>query len=319
MALAWKVDECSTYFGRLHLRGWCFNDSPQIQGIVAAFPEPATTVALRSYGQPSPDVAGGVHPAATHCRFDEWLDVPAEALGRDFALRFTLADGTVVDGGSVVANACRGDPYFDCWSRFVDLLGSFETGAVLELGSRARSALTYREFVPPRLRYTGLDLLPGPNVDVVGDAHELERLFGRNRFVAAFSLSVFEHLAMPWKVALELNRVLAPGGLVFCSTHQTWPLHEEPWDFWRFSSYSWTAIFNAATGFEIVSAVCGEPARIHPLRAHPATRAIPDAPAFLGTAVIARKVGDTALAWPVDLAVATRGMYPAGEMTKPPQ
>jgi SAM-dependent methyltransferase len=317
MSLVWKIDECSAYFGRLHLRGWAFHAGAPIASIEAVFPAPATVVPLRSFGQPSADVASAVDAAATHCRFDEWLDAPPEAIGRDFTFRLALADGAVLESGSVVANGCRDEPHFACWNRFVGLLQNFDTGAVIEIGSRARSALTYRQFVPPQLRYTGLDLLPGPNVDVVGDAHELEKLFGREQFVAAFSLSVFEHLAMPWKVALELNRVLTPGGLVFCSTHQTWPLHEEPWDFWRFSSYSWTTIFNAATGFEIVEAVCGEPARIHPLRAHPATRSVHEAPAYLGCAAIARKIADTTLAWPVSTATATRGTYPGGESKRP--
>ena len=34
---------------------------------------------------------------------------------------------------------------------------------------------------------------------------------------------------MPWKVVLELNRVMAEGGLLFTATHHTWPPHELPW------------------------------------------------------------------------------------------
>lgn len=163
-----------------------------------------------------------------------------------------------------------------------------------------------------------MDILAGPNVDIVGDAHELERMFGRNRFVAAFSRSVFEHLAMPWKVAIELNHVLVPGGLLYNGTHQTWPLHEQPWDFWRFSQHSWSTLFNAATGFEVVEAVCGEPARIHPYRSNPATRSLPDCPAYLGSASIVRKVAGTALAWPVTLKTAAIDCYPRGELSQPP-
>ncbi|MEO6244581.1 MAG: methyltransferase domain-containing protein [Opitutaceae bacterium] len=138
------------------------------------------------------------------------------------------------------------------------------------------------------------------------------------RFVAAFFFSVFEHLAMPWNVALELNRVLEPGGLVFTATHPTYPMHEEPWDFWRFSPPSWQTLFNAATGFEIVEAVCGEPARVHACRTNPVTRDIPgSAKAYLGSASIARKISDTALAWPVPVGTAARDSYPAGELAQP--
>ena len=318
MSLAWKVDECAAYFGGLRLRGWCFLPGATITKIEAVFPAPATVVALDSYGIPSPDVAAAFDPAATHCRFEEWIRVPEEAIGRDFALRFTLANGAVVIGESVLTNATCDDRFFLCWEHFIAALNQLPDGRVLEIGSRARSGTTQRHRIPARFDYVGLDILPGPNVDLVGDAHALEACFGRNQFVAAFSLSVFEHLAMPWKVALELNRVLVPGGLVYTSTHQTWPMHEEPWDFWRFSAYAWQTLFNPATGFEVVEAVAGEPARIHSSRTSPATRELSENPAWLGSACIARKIGETPLSWPVQLEVAARGNYPAGELATPP-
>ncbi|MDO8540816.1 MAG: methyltransferase domain-containing protein [Opitutaceae bacterium] len=161
--------------------------------------------------------------------------------------------------------------------------------------------------------------MAGPNVDVVGDVHELDEVLGRARFVAVFSFAVFEHLAMPWKVALALNRVLEPGGLVFTATVQTWPVHDEPWDFFRFSRYSWQTMFNTATGFEIVEAVCGEPARVHACRMGPATRKLHLQPAYLGSAAIVRKISETQLTWPVTVAVAAGGNYPKGELSTPPK
>lgn len=319
MPLNWQVDECAAYFDRLYLRGWCHHAPEKIVRVEALFTEHGIVVPLKNFALPSPDVAASFQPSATHCRFAEFIDVPAEALGRDFALCFTLEDGGVVLGESVITKAAKNDPYFLCWDHFVDRLEQFKEGTVLEIGSRARSAMTRLEMIPKQLKYVGLDILPGPNVDVVGDAHELEKLFGRDRFVAAFSLSVFEHLAMPWKVALELNRVLAPGGIVFTSTHQTWPVHEEPWDFWRFSRYSWQTLFNPATGFEVLEAASGEPARIHPRRTTPAMRTMHQANAYLGSASIVRKVSETTLSWPVPLSVAARDMYPKGELAEPPK
>ncbi|MDP3073390.1 MAG: methyltransferase domain-containing protein [Opitutaceae bacterium] len=319
MALNWKIDECGAYHDRMRLSGWAFQGTPRITHIEAVFPDPAAVVPLRSYGLASPDVAAGVDPAATHARFDEWISAPPEALGYDFALRFTFEDGTTATGGSALGNATAGDPYFGSFVHFISQLGAFSSGTVLEIGSRARSALTNRQHIPPHLDYVGLDILPGPNVDVVGDAHRLAEIFAGRRFVAAMSFSVFEHLAMPWKVALELNRVLEPGGLVYSQTHHTWPLHEEPWDFWRFSQHSWQTLFNAATGFEVVQAVCGEPARIHACRSNPVTRDLPNfRNAYLGSASIVRKISDTALTWPVPVEVAARDSYPAGELKAPP-
>ncbi len=112
--------------------------------------------------------------------------------------------------------------------------------------------------MPAEWEYVGLDIKEGPNVDVVGDAHDLVDAVGRDGFDAVFSIATFEHLAMPWKAVLAVNQVLiskawsiwarAPG------------LHEHPVDFWRFSDQAWRALFNKATGFEIVEVAMGEPA-----------------------------------------------------------
>ena len=72
------------------------------------------------------------------------------------------------------------------------------------------------------------------------------------------------------------------------------------------------------TGFEIVEVAQGEPARVHPLWDSPVARDMPDSPAFLGSNVIARKTGETALDWPVPTALASPSSYPAGELAVPP-
>ena len=243
---------------------------------------------------------------------------PPESLGQAFILRFTLADGSTQIGEDALTNAAWGDPYFQSWENFLTALAKFECGAVLEVGSRARSAITLSHRIPPQLTAVGMDILPGPNVDIVGDAHELSTVLAGRKFVAIFSTSVFEHLLMPWKVALEMNRILEPGGIVYTSTHQTWPVHEEPWDFWRYSRHTWPALFNPATGFEILEAVVGEPARIHACRTSSVTRDMPLSPAYLGSASLVRKISDTTLTWPVPVSIATATMYPAGELTIAP-
>lgn len=313
----WKIEECAVYFDRLRLGGWCHHPTRPIARVDILLngnvPAPVTT-----FGLESPDVAEILGPDAAHARFEEWVFGPPALLGKNFSLRLWFADGTHLDLTDALTNAAHGDPYFQSWENFIQRLDGFETGAVLELGSRARSAITRRHRIPARLEYIGLDILAGPNVDIVGDAHELSAIFPEKRFVAAFSASVFEHLAMPWKVVLELNKVLAPGGIVYTSTHQTWPPHEEPWDFWRFSQHSWKTLFNAATGFEVLEAVVGEPARVHPCRASTVTRDMPNSPAWLGSASIVRKIGETSLTWPVPVSAITPTSYPKGELSEAP-
>ena len=182
-------------------------------------------------------------------------------------------------------------------------------GNILEIGSRARSGNTLRDLMPAHLDYVGLDIIEGPNVDVIGDAHQLSHHFPAGLFDAIFAVSVVEHILMPWKLALEMNRVMAMGGLGYLATHQGWPLHDAPWDFWRFSDKAWLSLFNQATGFEIIEAAMGEPASVVARRWHP-TVDFGSQPVYLSSVVLFRKISDTALAWPVELAEITRSMYP---------
>jgi hypothetical protein len=319
MTLRWKVDECASYFDRMKVRGWCFSPEAEIVSVEVLFPAAPSPVPLASFGLPSPDIAAAIDPTAHCARFDEWIDLPDEQRGRDFKLRVRLADGRSIDTGSVHTNCREGDLGHACWDRFLDALHTFREGDVLEIGSRARSGLTRRQFIAQHLRYTGLDVKKGPNVDVVGDAHALSNLFPARKFVAVFSLAVFEHLAMPWKVVVEMNRVLAVGGLVFVNSQQTWPVHEEPCDYWRFTTYAWSCLFNAATGFEIVEMAHGEPARVHPIWDSPVVRDIHLSGAFLCSSVIARKTAETSLDWCVPLETAAPESYPDGERELPPR
>jgi hypothetical protein len=173
-------------------------------------------------------------------------------------------------------------------------------GRVLEIGARARSGVTRRERFRPPLEYVGFDISPGPNVDVVGDAHHLSR-FVTGKFTAAFSISTFEHLLMPWKVVLELNKLLDEGALVFTHTHQTYPLHETPWDFWRLSQDAWHGLYNRHTGFEIIKAMHAERAFLSAAFVEPHFRGLDRAPCYLGSNCIARKIGNAEVAWETEM------------------
>lgn len=314
--LKWKIDECSPYFERMRIRGWCFHPAEAIAKVEIVFPSSSNSTQVLNYGLPSPDVASCIHAAALNARFDKWIVLPEQYRGQDFHLRFTFNSGVIYETGSALENARQGDPSHGCWDRFIDQLETIESTEVLEMGSRARSGITVKELIPKKHAYVGLDILPGPNVDVVGDAHCLSTLFSKNRFGAIFSRSVFEHLAMPWKVVIEANHVLATGGFIFASTHQTWVLHEQPWDFWRYSTDAWATLFNRFTGFEIIETAYGEPARIHAMWNSPIVYDMASHPAFLSSAVIARKISGTDLTWPVPLSAIQEGTYPPGELPR---
>jgi hypothetical protein len=196
--------------------------------------------------------------------------------------------------------------------RFVAAMEAIPNARLLEIGGRARSG------VERRGRFGGsehvvLDVLPGSNVDVVGDAHALARLFPPASFDAILSISVFEHLLMPWTVVTQMNTVLKPGGLALVFTHQTLGTHDLPWDFWRFSDTAWDGLFNAHTGFEIVERVMDRPQHIVPMLWSPEKMGAEGAVGYEGSTVLARKIGPCRLAWPLTPADVTASAYPPGE------
>lgn len=212
----------------------------------------------------------------------------------------------------LVKNAGQ-DPFHSVFPEFLALLKNIDSPVVVEIGSRNVSGVTRRHLFPSAGRFVGLDVHPGDGVDMVGDAHRLGDYFEPNSIDAVMSVSVFEHLVFPWKVVIEINRVLKPGGYVFVSTHPAWPEHELPWDFWRFPVAGLSHLFIPATGFEVVRAVEGLPCKAYSLVGDPPTRLFYEYSLNMGVALIARKIGDfdsSRLRWDVNVSEVIQSMYP---------
>ncbi|HXG06810.1 MAG TPA: class I SAM-dependent methyltransferase [Nitrososphaera sp.] len=310
--LQWFMDEVTYFHGALYIAGWAFHPSQPISEMGYILPN-RPYQRLEGYGLSSPDVESRFGKAARNCRlaFPLRIDAPEDALS--LKLVFTIQDGSRLSIDQFAQRCLSTDPYHLLQSRFYELLQQKESnGKVLELGSRNRSGIVRRQLVPEHLHYIGMDILSGDNVDVVGDAHALSKLFAPGTFDAIFAISVFEHLLMPWKVVLEMNRVMKIDGLVMITTHHAWPLHEMPWDFWRFSDQCWRGLFNKYTGFEIVDAAMGEPASVVSRMLHQTTLGLEQQPAYLGSAVLCRKIATTTLSWDVEPARIIDTMYPCG-------
>jgi hypothetical protein len=192
------------------------------------------------------------------------------------------------------------EPGHALYGRFLKQLKERRPGRFLEIGSRARSGISRRHHIPETWDYKGTDILPGPNVDMVIDAHKPSSLIAVRSIDAVMSISVFEHLAMPWKVAIELNRVTAKGAIGFVQTHQMFPLHEQPWDFWRISADAWPALFNRVTGFRIIEAAMAEPGFMVPARWHPGVN-FREKVGYALSSVVFEKIAETKLRWDVKL------------------
>lgn len=218
-----------------------------------------------------------------------------------------LADLTLPTGSSA------DDPYHQIFHRFIAAVNAADDATLVELGSRDVSGHVRTDRFTNYPQYIGFDVLAGPNVDIVGDAHQLSKHFAPNSVDFMFSISVFEHLMMPWKVALEMNKVLKVGGEAFISTHPTWSPHELPWDFFRFLQNSAQSLFNEYTGFEIVEVSEGLPCRIISLVDDAPTRGLKHQEANLGIAMRVRKTREISdlVRWDVDVEQLTQTMYPS--------
>lgn len=106
---------------------------------------------------------------------------------------------------------------------------------------------------------------------------------------------------MPWKVALELNKVLRTGGGAMVMSHAGFPLHEEPWNFFRFSKEAWQGLFNAHTGFRVVEAQYEYPARSVPDYTHDGGAAgMSLAHTYLLSGCVVERVGPATVEWAAD-------------------
>ncbi len=70
-------------------------------------------------------------------------------------------------------------------------------------------------------------------------------------FDAVLCTEVLEHVPEPDLVLKEFHRVLKSGGHIFVTTPFMHPLHEEPYDFYRYTPYSLKKLVESA-GFEII-------------------------------------------------------------------
>ena len=124
--------------------------------------------------------------------------------------------------------------------RCIDWYLSDRTLKAIDLGSMNVNG-SYRELIPSRVEYVGVDLEPGPGVDVVlDDVYKLP--FEDGSVDLVMSGQMLEHCGQFWRVFLEVFRVLKPEGLAFMIAPSTGPVHRYPVDCYRFYPDSYQAL-----------------------------------------------------------------------------
>jgi len=302
------LDSCAKFFQSLFLHGW-FDACGD--GLVAAeFQDDAVPVLhqVSAVGEFHGGVASLGSDKGFHVQVLRAAD--AEIGAARLVLKTRRGRKIVIPVQQLVDERIRGFATPELYRKFVaDLQASRRKLKILDIGGRNRSGLD-RSKAFGWADVTVLDIVPGDNVDVVGDAHELSRYFAPESFDAVYCVYVFEHLLMPWKAALEINRVLRPGGRCLVHTHQTLGMHDLPWDFWRFSDSSWDALFNERTGFRIVTRAMDSEQYVIPFLLRQEKMTAEKSAGFEGSTVLAEKVGGTRLEWPVTIAETVGTAYP---------
>jgi SAM-dependent methyltransferase len=286
------------------VRAW---DYVRVEGTFARDGRPPVAVVLACPGE-----GGPIQARIDGHRFTLSGLIPEHADVTLCSLEATFAGGATSRVSLSSAPRPSGPGVWPLLERMRSLVAEHPAPRVLEIGGRARSGVLHRDIYGPVAEYVGLDVLPGEGVDVVADAHEMSAALGGERFDFACSYMVWEHLAMPWKVVLELNRVLVTGGHAYVVAPQTCGMHDLPWDFFRFSDSAFRALFAAETGFEVLEVERGVPMHLFPfIGLDPIWRDAEAAAGFFAVGALVRKTGPTELSWPADASRVVSAPYPA--------
>jgi SAM-dependent methyltransferase len=125
-------------------------------------------------------------------------------------------------------------------------LGTYARGTLIDVGCGAKP---YRRLGAKVDRWIGIDVADNPEADLHGIAYELP--VGDATVDTVLCTQVLEHLEEPARALREFLRVLRPGGYLILAAPQYWPLHEEPRDFFRYTSIGLRYLMTEA-GFEFV-------------------------------------------------------------------
>lgn len=104
---------------------------------------------------------------------------------------------------------------------------------VLDLGSQDINGCYRPLFALPPWTYIGLDLAPGPNVDVIlSDPYDWGEIAPQSADVIVAG-QTFEHTEFFWETMRQIARALKPGGLCCIIVPSSGPEHRYPVDCWR--------------------------------------------------------------------------------------
>lgn len=98
-------------------------------------------------------------------------------------------------------------------------------------------------------KFIGFDIDKNLKTDLLADIYSIP--ITNNKINSAMCIQVMEHLKYPAKALKEINRIMKPGGKILITAPQGCALHDEPYDFFRYTPYSLRFLLEES-GFEII-------------------------------------------------------------------
>jgi 2-polyprenyl-3-methyl-5-hydroxy-6-metoxy-1,4-benzoquinol methylase len=126
------------------------------------------------------------------------------------------------------------------WEDFVMEVNSklFNGATVLDAGAGDGA---WQKKILHAVNYISMDLGVGDNtldyshLHIKGDLSKIP--LDSNSIDVVICIQVLEHVKEPWTVLSEFYRVLKPGGILYLTCPQGVPLHQEPFDFYRYTKH----------------------------------------------------------------------------------
>jgi SAM-dependent methyltransferase len=168
-------------------------------------------------------------------------DHPADGERFDFLSDAMREQFGIIDTDNVSANE------YDAYSH--ELIHRLWDGLILDCGAGKRS--TYFENV------VNLEIVAYPSTDVLSVGEVLP--FADDSFDAVFSFAVLEHVKDPRACAVEIARVLKPGGLLYGQVPFLQPVHGYPNHYYNMTTTGLANLFEGLDVHHVGSFPFGQP------------------------------------------------------------
>jgi len=135
------------------------------------------------------------------------------------------------------------------WRTLAPLLRDHVHGKVIDLGC---GSMPFRESLPKNTTaYHTLDLHPrSVDVTYAADIQDMW-MIAEGSYDTALCFETLEHVPDPFRAAHEIYRILRPGAKLLMSVPHLSRLHDEPHDYYRFTSYGLRHLLSRA-GFVVL-------------------------------------------------------------------